>query len=203
MLAPGVANVGEWHVKVTLTRERRPLEVFVDCARSVASVVRVGSIRQIELTDSLMTVVDGESAVDDRGPKSERLTGKGFGEKEQSTFDVDVAATVHGSNQVRRVVFDRLQLLREGSSAHDITVSGNSHPESGVGSFVVVDLTPAVEGRLHQLMRIEPAGAEQFGLERAMKAFVLAESLGVKRPRMKRSNAEPDQPDGKLGVGMS
>ena len=69
------------------------------------------------------------------------------------------------------------------------------HGQRLMRAFGVVDGTPAIEGALsmRQIAQIETG--DDVGFEGAMKAFVLALSLGVTRAAMNDADAEAQEPD--------
>src|ERR1700704_4232010 len=60
-------------------------------------------------------------------------------------------------------------------------------------------MTPIVEGALYLCEILEATSIEHFGFKRTMEALVLAIGLGMCRRAMADTDAQPDQPYGKVG----
>ena len=96
-------------------------------------------------------------------------------------------------------ILDCRKDLRKGAWAR--TIAGNRclQLQGLMGTLMVIDLTPALKGRLSMSQMLEALAIEDFGLERTMETFLLAIGLRVIGPAMTEADAQANQPQPQLG----
>jgi hypothetical protein len=68
-----------------------------------------------------------------------------------------------------------------------------------MGPLEVIDLAPGIEGALGLVQALESLQSEDFVMQGAVEAFVLAAALGVVRPGIDRLDTQLEQPYPKPG----
>ena len=96
-------------------------------------------------------------------------------------------------------IFDRRQSFRKRNRTRAITGDGSGQAERIMGTHQVVAITKGIELALAVFEAGEVEVAQDFELERAMEALVLALGLRMIRTAMGDADPEPNQPQTKGG----
>src|SRR5439155_11281685 len=146
----------------------------------------------LDLMASEMDVVDSIFSSRSQG---DRITTKCFAHLKLAVAKRDFAIRLHFANLIDSSVLQRRQLLRERSVAHLITTRRHGHPQSFMRSLVIVTMTPPIKTALHACKVAKASVCQQLDFQSPMEALVLALGLGMVRPTVTDSDAQPQQPN--------
>jgi hypothetical protein len=123
---------------------------------------------------------------------------EGLADPDDASHQGDVAFVLDAADEIVRSVGKGFGGVAKGSRRGRVVVDRHAAGQRVVRPLEVVDVAPGVEGGL-RLGQVGERPAQRFGGERPVEALVLAERLGVARPRMAERDAGFDQPDAELG----
>ena len=102
----------------------------------------------IGLGDALGTEIDVKTAIGGGRAEGRRIAREGSGKSAIAVVEGYSAALLDLAYVVIGAIGDGRQGLSEGAGAGPIAADGDGHIEGFVGTLVVVDVTPAIEGIL-------------------------------------------------------
>ena len=132
--------------------------------------------------------------------QSDRVSGECLGQFEDLALEADAAFVLDAADLMFGRVLDGRQGLGEGTRTGSEPGSRHVQVEGLVGPLAVVDDAPAVEGPLAVPEIAEGRTAQQFGLQRAVEALVLAQRLRMIGTAVTEADAEAQQPDAERRV---
>src|ERR1700674_289130 len=138
--------------------------------------------------------MNAEDTVFGRGTQRDQLAAERSAEANAVGFEADVTFLVGLADQIVGPVFDRRQGLRKRAAALPIPLARRGHRDRLMRPLVIVDLPPAVERALTRGQIREGGAVQDLGLERAMKAFVLALGLRMVGPAVRHAHAQAHKP---------
>src|ERR1700745_3450727 len=157
-------------------------------------------VGQVDAGDLMSAEVDAVLAIECKRPDGEAFTLKGLRHLPKPPLEADIGlGGGDGADDVVPVIFHLGQVVRHGAQACSIAAGWLLLIERLVGPLEVVDLAPLVESALHFGQIAKAPQREDFILERAMEALVLAPALWAIRPAVQDLDAELQQPHGKPG----
>src|SRR5581483_3501471 len=140
---------------------------------------------------------DVKDAILDCWPERDGLATEGLGKFDGATEEADVTALLDAAHDVARSIFEGRDGLDVAARARLIAACGDSEFERLVRSLRIVDIAPALESARGGGNIGEGWNGQQFGLEAAVEALVLAHGLRMIGPRMADPDALLDQPNAK------
>ena len=132
--------------------------------------------------------------------QSDRVSGERLGQFEDLALEADAAFVLDAADLMFGRVLDGRQGLGEGTRTGSEPGGRHVQVEGLVGPLAVVDDAPAVEGPLAVPEIAEGRTAQQFGLQRAVEALVLAQRLRMIGTAVTEADAEAQQPDAERRV---
>ena len=125
----------------------------------------------------------------------DRLSAQRGGEFDMPPLELDHAEGFYEENCVIRPIFNRRKLLGIRARTDAKTGHRRVHLQSLMGTLEVVDVAPAIECLLSDGKALKAAPIEDFGLQRTMKALILAIGLWMVRTAKADLDTQSDQPD--------
>src|ERR1700756_3128547 len=138
---------------------------------------------QVDLRDALSTEENLPESVLIGWPQGDGMSREGPWQLDVAPLEGDPSLLLDFAHQVVGGVGDRRQMLGQGARARLIAAGRGCHGDAFVGTHVVVDVAPALEGALTFLDVAEGSLAQHFGFEAGMEALVLAHGLGTQAAR--------------------
>jgi len=150
---------------------------------------------QVNGAAAMMREIDIKDAVFSRaGADRDVVPMECAGNFEFAVSKAQFAIPFHPYDLIIRAILDRRQDLREGAWAGTIAGDWRLHLQSLMGPLMVIDLAPALEGRLGMRQMLETFAIEDFSLQRAMETLLLAVGLRVIGTAMAEADSQTDQP---------
>ena len=169
---------------------------------AVSTAFRFEGTALIDLSNPMSTEINLPDPVGQGRPQGHRVSPKGFAEPKDPVAERNPAVVLNLADDGVGAIVDLGQDLGKRADADLITTGWHAHPQSLVGSLVIINLTPLVKAGLHAGVVPVTAALQHFHLQSAMEAFFLALRLRMIRATMTDANAQTQQPDGQRGVGM-
>jgi hypothetical protein len=151
---------------------------------------------QVDGCDQVRGEADGELAVLVAGADGQALSPKGLRHFPQTALEADVVfGARHDAQDLAFVIFGRGQALWHRPRAWAVAAGGRLLVQRFMRAFEIIDLAPSIEGALDLGLVGEALHGEDFGLEGAMEALVLAAALRVIGPGIDDFNAQLQKPE--------
>ena len=131
-------------------------------------------------------------------PQCDGLSSEGFGNFHFAPLEMKPAALVDFADELAWGILNGRQRSRHAARTGPVALCWRLHGNALVGPLVVIDGAPAVKLGLRLVQVAKDASAEDFGLQAAVKALVLAVALRVPWRNMRKANAQANKPYAKL-----
>src|ERR1700674_1736738 len=192
-------SVAQMHVFVSLLLLLR----LWGCGHPACDVHKSTGLSQIDGADLLGTEMNVEHPVLRGRAQRDRLAAEWPAEANAPGFEADITFLVGLAQEIVGPVLDRRQGLRKRATALLVALARRCHPDRLMRPLVIVDVPPAVERALARGQIREGAIAQDFALERAMEALILALRLRMIGPAMRHPHPQAHQPHTKRRVSSA
>ncbi len=162
----------------------------------------IGRPVKVDMIDRVAAEVDGEHIILRACSESYRVAAKALGHSVASLAEGDAALGADHSDNIAGLVLDGRECLWERPVAGVVAAGRRLHAQALMRSDLIVEGAEAIEMGLGR-GSIGPVGvAQQLGLEGAVEAFVLTQSLRVVGSAVQHYYVEMEEPDGEGSMGV-
>ena len=155
---------------------------------------------EIDASEAVDSKVHGEDAILSSRPQRNGLAAEGQADTPWPVLEAGFATHIDPTDMIAWAVLDGRQLFGVRAWAHAIAIGWHRQADGFMGPLSVVDRPPAIEGMLALGEISKTLAGEHFGLERAVKALILALGLRMIGPAMADLDPQPHEPDGEAGM---
>jgi uracil-DNA glycosylase len=159
-------------------------------------------LAQVDLRQNMLAIAEVEEAVCLGRTQGNGATDKGSRAADVASLEGQPAVHLNLAHVCGRLVVGWIDATGHGFLAALVTPGGCGHADALVRALGVVDLAPGVEGRLCRGQIGQGVDVQDFGLEGAMEALVLALGLGMVGPAMDHADAQVHQPQAQRCVPL-